>query len=85
MDTTVYRCNYCRQALCHADFAIAPSCPMCGMNKFSPAVKIEDDEMRALIQRGYRYDEANFVILDDRLLKDGKLPAKKDWIIEAGA
>lgn len=85
MDPTVFRCVYCRQALCHADFAISPYCPVCGQNKFSPAVMIEDDEMKALIQRGYAFAEEKFVYIDDNLRKKGILPNPKLWIKDDAA
>jgi len=74
----LYRCVSCNQILCDADFRIAPTCPICRGNEYRRATLIADDEMKAAIQRGFRYDESAFTYIDDALLKRGIFPVLTD-------
>lgn len=75
----LYRCSSCNQVVCTADLRLAPGCPVCSSKDFKRASLVSDDEMRAAIQRGFQYDEADFDYVDDSLLKRGILPT---WIHE---
>lgn len=75
----LYRCSECRQVVCTSDFKISPYCPVCCNMKFSRARIVTDDEMRAAIQRGFKYDERDFDYVDDNLLRKGIVPT---WINE---
>ncbi len=70
----LYRCVGCNQVLCDADFRVSPSCPVCRSMQFRRAAMVSDDEMKAAIQRGFRYDEACFDYVDDSLLRRGIFP-----------
>lgn len=50
------------------------SCTMCGGRRYSPATLISDDEMKALIGRGYRYIEEDWTFVEDRLIAERKMP-----------
>ena len=69
----LYRCNRCRSPLTHAEALVA--CYSCGATDRQPGFRFTDREIAEAKDRGFICTEENFTFVDDRLVREAKLPA----------
>lgn len=73
-ESTIYRCTGCKRAIIYADLDKLGCCSLCGGHEVKYAFQVSDDELKAAIDRGLKYDETNFTYVSEAMLRENKLP-----------